>query len=218
MTVYVAGNGQIRPGRFTNAVATATRAAKIFGAHGAQRPRLLLAGIAGELVDAYSFSVEFDNLDDFAAFSDDLGPDAEAQAFIQGLNAPDSAITQTATVLTADVPRDRPKRSERGAIVEVYFLRPRPGGAEGLVALASRFHDIVERHGAVTTHLLSVVHGGSQSGMLISVAEYPDNRAWARATNASNTTPEGQALTGEFASASSPGDLVFSGTYMDVPI
>jgi hypothetical protein len=218
MTVYVAGNGTIRPGRFTDAVATATRAGKIFGAHGAQRPRLLLAGTAGELVNAFAFSVEFDNLDDYAAFSDDLGPDAEAQAFIQSLNAPDSAITQAATLLTADVPRDRPKRSERGAIVEVFFMRPRPGAVEGLVDLSSRWHDAVERHGAVNTHLLSVIHGGSQSGLLISVAEYTDNRAWARATNAINTSPAGQALASEFASASGPGDLVFSGTYMDVPI
>ena len=63
-----------------------------------------------------------------------------------------------------------------------------------------------------------MVHGGSQTGMLISVAEYPDHQTWGRSTDATYATPEGQALTSELNGVTGPVDVVFSGIYIDLPL
>jgi hypothetical protein len=106
----------------------------------------------------------------------------------------------------------------RGQIVEVYFMRARPGGTDALISLAHRWHDLVESHGAVNAHLLSVIHGGSMSGTTISVTEWPDNETWGRGTEALMSSTDGQKLTAEFAAASGPGDVIMSGLYTQLPL
>jgi hypothetical protein len=103
-------------------------------------------------------------------------------------------------------------------VVEVYFLKPRPGRLDALVAAAARRFLMLERNGAVNTHLIRAVHGGSQTEMVMSVAEFADHETWARAIEAIDTSPEGQQLAAEFMGVDGPGDIAFSGLYVDVPL
>jgi hypothetical protein len=77
----------------------------------------------------------------------------------------------------------------------------------------------VTKHGAVAVHLLTTVHGGSATGTLISVAEYPDHRTWGEASEAITQSAEGQALTAEMlGSANAPFDIAFSALYTEIPL
>ncbi len=92
------------------------------------------------------------------------------------------------------------------------------GGFEATLELARRWDDFVEGHDAIGTSLLTAVHAGSQTGLLVSVAEYPDDRTWGRCAAALSSDPEAPAMASEFAGASSPADIACSGVYIDVPI
>jgi hypothetical protein len=211
-------NSQIKPGRRSDALAVCQEAVKLLERHGDTKPRVLLTSAAGELLDTISFSIEFPSLAEYGTFSDAIARDDELQAYQDRLGSPNSPLTPQAILVTAHIPGPRPPRDARGEIVEVYFLRARPGGADALISIAHRWHELVESHGAINTHLLTVVHGGSITGCTISVTEWSSNEAWGRGTEAYLASTEGQKLTAEFAAASGPGDVLMSGLYTQIPL
>jgi hypothetical protein len=211
-------NAQIKPGRQDDAIALVRDGVKVMNAAGAQHVRMLLAGGAGEAFGSLVMVSELDSLTEYGAFVDRIGQDAAAQAYIARFTEPNGPIVPTSTHITADVPSDLPTRAERGSVIEVYYMKARPGGLERLISMGIRHRSLVEQHGAVSSHLLTSIHGGSQTGLLMGVAEFADNEAWGRATESLNGDPDFQRATAEFFAADSPADVVFSGLFSDVPL
>jgi hypothetical protein len=144
--------------------------------------------------------------------------DGEIQSLLDQVSGPQSPVTPQAQILAADVTLGGPAPTEHGQVTEVYILRVRPGGLEAFLASTQRYRDLVEAHGSVGARLLTVVHGGSQTGLYVSTAEYADHQSWGRATDAWTTTPEGQALSADLASGAIPADIVTSGLYVEIPL
>jgi hypothetical protein len=217
MAVFASYNSQIKPGRRLDAIALASEAAKLIERHGGGHPRLLLTGVAGELIDSGVFVTEFDSLAAYGAFADDSATDAEMlelQDRVAGTNSP---VIPQAQLLAADLP-GRPAPSERGAVSEVYIMRVRPGGLEAFLQSTHRWCDLVEANGAIGARALRILHGGSQTDLYVSVAEYASHQAWGQATDAWTNTEIGQQLAADLASGALPADIVSSGLYAEVPI
>jgi hypothetical protein len=218
MAVSLATISRVNPGRTLDAIALASSAAKLVERHGGHTPRLLATDVVGEQVSMMLFVAEFDSLANYGEFSDEVAGDSEIQSLIDRLNGPDSPVTLLSQQLSADVPLDRTMASGRGRVIEVYLVRVHTGGLQSFLDSSHRFFDLVEEHGAVGTRLITIVHGGTQTGLYASVAEYPDHQTWGRATDAWTITPAGQALAADLASGAIPAEIVTSGLYAEVPI
>jgi hypothetical protein len=208
VTVYGSLNAQIKPGRTEDAIALVKEGVPIMTKAGARSVRLLLGTSAGEAFQSLVMNSDFDSVSAYGRFLDKLGADAAAQSYVARFSDPDSPVVPTATFVTADVPSDHPSRPDRGSVVEVHYMKARPGGLDRLIAMATHHRSLIEKHGAINTHVITALHGGSQSGLIMAVAEFPDNESWG------NTTE----MTSAFFAADSPADVVFSGIFADVPL
>jgi hypothetical protein len=217
MTVFLSYNSQIKPGRRLDAIALAGGAAKLVERHGGSHPRLLLTGVAGELIDSGAFVIEFDSLAAYGAFADDIATDAEMMELQERASGANSPVTAQAQLLAADLP-GRPAPSDRGAVSEVYIMRVRPGGLDAFLESTHRWCDLVEANGAIGARALRIVHGGSQTDLYVSVAEYASHHAWGQATDAWTNTEIGQQLAADLAAGTIPAEIVSSALYTEVPI
>jgi hypothetical protein len=218
MAVSFATISRVNPGRTLDAVALASSAAKLVERHGGHTPRLLASDVLGEQVSMMIFAAEFDTLAAYGAFADESAADSEIQSIIDRATGPQSPVTLLAQQLAADVPIGRTMAAGRGNVIEVYLMRVGTGGLQSFLDATQRWCHLVEGHGAVATRLLTIVHGGSQTGLYASVAEYPDHQTWGQATDAWTNTAEGQQLAADLASGAIPAQITSSGLYVEIPI
>jgi len=217
MAVFLSYNSQIKPGRRLDAIALAGEGAKLIERHGGGHSRLLLTDVAGEVMDGGVFVTEFDSLDAYGAFADQIANDAEILAIGDRVVASNSPVIPQAQVLAADI-LAAPTTTTHGSVSEVYIIRVLPGGVEAYVAATQRWADLVLAHGAIAARGLRIVHGGSQSDLYVSVAEYASHQAWGRGTEAWSNTKEGQQLAAQIGTKDLPAQIVSSGLYVEVPL
>jgi hypothetical protein len=218
MAISQAVISRVNPGRTLDAIALASSAAKLVERHGGHQIRLIATDVMGEQVGMLLFISEFDSLSEYGAFADAITADSEVQALVERASAPDSPVTLVAQQLAADVPGGRPPRAGRGNVIEVYLMRVEPGGHQRFIESSSRFRELVEGQGAVATRLVRILHGGSQTDLYASVAEYADHQSWGRATETWTASPEGLQLESELNTGALPAQIVSSGLYVEVPI
>jgi hypothetical protein len=65
---------------------------------------------------------------------------------------------------------------------------------------------------------MRISHGGSQTDLYVSVAEFASHQAWAQATEAFNNSAEGQQLAAALGTEKLPIQIVSSALYVQVPI
>jgi hypothetical protein len=217
MAVVLSYNSQIKPGRRLDAIALASEAAKLVERHGGGQSRLLLTEVAGEQISSGSFVIQFDTLAAYAAFADEAATDSEMQSLGDRAAGPESPVTPQAQILAADLPGSEAS-SARGSVAEVYIVRVNPGGLEAYLRSTQQWANLVQGHGALATRAMRIAHGGSQTDLYVSVAEYASHQAWAQATEAFVNSAEGQQLAAAIGTEKLPAQIVSSGLYVEVPL
>jgi hypothetical protein len=217
MAVVLTYNSQIKPGRRLEAIALAGEAAKLIERHGGGQTRLLLTEVAGEQISAGSFVIQFDTLAAYAAFADETATDTEVQSLGDRAAGPDSPVIPQAQILAVDLPGSE-ATSARGNVVEVHIVRANPGGLDALFQSTQQWSQVLQANGALATRAMRISHGGSQTDLYVSVAEYASHQAWAQATDAFNNSAEGQQLAAALGTEKLPIQLLSSSLYVDVPL
>ncbi|HXW82378.1 MAG TPA: hypothetical protein VEJ84_22970 [Acidimicrobiales bacterium] len=216
MRVFHSTNGKVQGGQLEAAVALASEAAKLLGAHGGEiRFYLSLAG--GEDVNGTLFSQEYESPEALGAAIDALADNAELQALAARLNGPGSPVVITSQSMGMDLPLGRTPKAGRGSILEVHTSHINPGRFEKAVAESAEVCAFVEANGAVNARAIQLTYAGMASGLLALVWEHENMAAQARTASAW-FTDEGVALQMRSMGATPATTRVASALYNEVPI
>jgi hypothetical protein len=209
--------GRVKPGRYEDFISQALEATKLYERLGANNVRMFSAGVAGEAFGTWTFTSEYESMEAYGAFSDELMVDSEMQALMMRIQSPDNPSTIESINVAVEIPV-RKSKGGRGALSVVNVSRTHPGGLERSLALGARACEFVERHGAVDARMFDLVAAGLGAGMSISTWEFENARAWGKAIDAFNTDPEGQAIALEAMAPDAPLTRVFEGVYTQIPL
>ncbi len=216
MRVFHSTNGKVQGGQLEAAVASASEAAKLLGAHGGEiRFYLTLAG--GEDVNGTLFSQEYESPEALGAAFDALADNVELQALTARLNGPGSPTVITSQSMGIDLPLGRTPKAGRGSILEVHTSHINPGRFEDAIAESAEVCAFVEANGAVNARAIQLTYAGMASGMLALVWEHENMAAQAR-TAAAWSTDEGVALQMRGMGAAPATTRVASALYNEVPL
>jgi len=217
MTVLNSILGRVKPSRFEDFVNQALEAAKLHERLGASNVRLFTAGPSGEAFGTWTFSMEFESMEAYGAFTDILMADSEMQALMMRVQSEENPSTIENITLAVEIPV-RTSKGGRGPVSVVNVSRTHPGGLERSLALGARACAFVENHGAVDARMYDLVASGSGAGMTMSTWEFETMRAFGACIDAFNTDPEGQAIAVDATAADAPLTRVFEGIYTQIPL
>jgi hypothetical protein len=190
---------------------------KLFERLGCKRVRLAEAVTAGEASGSWSFSGEFESLDAWGKFGDDISADPELLAVMSRIRAVNSPIVIQQQSIAIELSVRTPKPG-RGRLTEVYVSRPTPGRFEDAVAMAARACAFAESKGAVNGRVSQLNHAGMGVGNLLVTWEHESSRALAGLLQAWGEDAEAMEIASELNAASPSSTLVFSGVYADIPL
>ena len=215
MRVFNSTIGKVRDGQMEDAVAVAGEAAKLVGRHGGD-VRFFAAG-AGQEVNSTLFTISYDSPEAMGRGFDELGADAELQAFMTRLNGPKSPSVITAQSMGIEVPIGRTPKSGAGSVLEVHTSRVNPGRMEEVIAQAAEVCKFVEANGAVNARLLQLTYAGPRSGLTLLAWELENMQAHARLGSAW-FEKAGLALQAKTMTANPASEQVGSGLWNEIPL
>jgi hypothetical protein len=217
-TVLDSVMGRVKPGRMEDHLAMAVEVVKLFDRLGAKNPRLAMAVATGEPAGTFTFSTEYPNAEAWGEVADSINADAEFQAFVARVSAPEapSEIIQFTTATEIPLRENNPTL---GTVIEVHVTRPIPGKFEEGLAQAARVCELVEAHGATNARLWQMGFAGLGSGLQMLAWECENMKTQGRLSDAWGTDPEMAdiAVNARFGSAITA-TPVFDGLYQVVPI
>jgi hypothetical protein len=217
MSVILSSMGRVKPGRYGDFVSQAAQASKLYERFGGRAPRVLFAGLAGEAIGSWTFSVEFDDLASFGAASDHYGADPEAQTFMLQLQEEANPSTLEQVNVCVEIPI-RESKGGRGSIVALYVSKVHPGALEAALELGAKACEFVEAQGALDARIFTLIGSGSGTGMTMTMWELDSMRAYAKVIDGFTTEPAGQALAAAQSSGDAPVTTVFEGVYNEISI
>ena len=210
--------GRVKPGRMEDHLGMAVEVVKLMERLGADSPRLAMAVATGEPAGTFTFSTEYPDASRWGEIGDEINNDAEFQAFIQRVSAPEapSEILQFSTA--SEIPL-RENNPTRGNVIEVHVTRPIPGKFEKGLAEAARVCELVEQNGATNARLWQMGYAGLGSGLQMMSWETADMKTQGRLQDAWERVPEMAeiAVQARFG-ADITATPVFDGLYQVVPI
>lgn len=210
--------GRVKPGRMEDHLAMGVEVVKLMDRLGAQNPRLAMAVATGEPAGTFTFSTEYASGEAWGEISDAINADAEFQAFIQRVSAPEapSDILQFTTATEVALRENNPTL---GNVIEVHVTRPVPGKFEEGLAQAARVCELVEQNGATNARLWQLGYAGLGSGVQMMSWETADMKTQGRLQDAWERVPEMAeiAVQARFG-AQITATPVFDGLYQVVPI
>ena len=216
MTVVNVFIGQPKPGRYEDALELNRASKKLLERHGAKNPRVLLGAVSGSAYGTIVNSCEFDDLEAWGAFYDDVMADEELLAMlaqVRGANTP--YTTQSISVVT-EIPMGR-TRSDNGNVVATFMSAPVPGRFEEAIALGGQFFDVVERHGARNCRGFQQPANGVLPDVLVAVMDFDNMRAYGAAMSSFLSDPAGQSIVETVQSPDSPIKSISTDIYTEIP-
>ena len=207
--------GRVKDGQLEAAVGVAGEAAKLLSRHGGDI-RFFVAG-AGAEVNSTLFSIEYESPDALGRAFDALGQDAELQALMTRVNAPNSPTVLTAQAMGMELPLGRTPKAGKGSILEVHTSRLNPGRMEEAISQAAEVCEFVEANGAVNARLLQLTYAGLGSGLTAFTWEVENMHAHARMASAW-FTDAGLALQAKSMTANPATVQVSSELWNEVPL
>jgi hypothetical protein len=217
VTVILSTVGRVKPGRYSDFLAQAAQASKLYQRLGTRPPRLMMAGLAGEAFGSWTFSLEFDDLDSFGVVTDQYQADPEAQASMMQMHEEDSPTVIEQVNLAGEVPV-RESKGGRGNVVALYASKIHPGGLERGLELGVKGCDFAEAHGSLDARMFNLIGSGSGTGVTVTMWEFESIRAYAKVIDAFTTEPAGQAIAIAATSADTPVTGIFEAVYNEIPI
>jgi len=215
MRVFNSTMGKVKDGQLEAAVGVAGEAAKLVSRHGGD-VRFFLAG-AGAEINSTLFSIEYESPEALGRAFDALNQDAELQAFMTRVNAPNSPTVLTAQAMGMELPLGREPKAGKGSILEVHTSRLNPGRTEEAISEAAEVCAFVEANGAVNARLLQLTYAGLGSGLTVFTWEVENMQAHARMASAW-FTDAGLALQARTMTANPTSVQVSSELWNEVPL
>ncbi|MBV8304259.1 MAG: hypothetical protein JOZ04_08615 [Acidimicrobiia bacterium] len=196
----------------------AVEVTKLMERLGARNPRLAMAVSSGEPAGTFTFSTEHENGEAWGEFGDAINADAEFQAFIMRVSAPEAPSEILQFTSATEIPL-REANPTFGNVISVHVTRPIPGKFEQGLEAATKACELLERAGATNARLWQMGYAGMGSGMQMLSYECADMKTLGRLGDRWSDDPE----MAEFAMRSRFGDAVtntpvFDGLYQVVPI
>ena len=210
--------GRVKPGRMEDHLAMGVEVVKLMDRLGAQNPRLAMAIASGEPAGTFTFSTEYESGEAWGEISDAINADAEFQAFIQRVSAPEapSDILQFTTATEIAL---RENNATLGTVIEVHVTRPIPGKFEEGLAQATRVCELVEQNGATNARLWNMGYAGLGSGLQMMSWETADLKTQGRLQDAWERVPEMADIAIRYRYGTEmTATGVFDGLYQVVPI
>jgi hypothetical protein len=210
--------GRVKPGRMEDHLAMGVEVVKLFDRLGAKHPRLAMAVASGEPAGTFTFSTEYESGEAWGEVSDTINADAEFQAFIQRVSAPEAPSDILQFTTANEIPL-RENNPTLGNIIEVHVTRPLPGKFEAGLVQATRVCELVEQHGATNARMWQMGYAGLGSGLSMLAWETPDLKTHGRLQDLWGSDPEMAdiAMKSRFG-AEITAAPVFDGLYQVVPI
>jgi hypothetical protein len=216
MTVISSSFTRCAPGRRDDFKALALEGMKLFERHGARHVRLLAPATAGEQSTTYVLTNEFENAADYGAFVDDLYRDAELDAYVARMNAPESPLVVESRSLATELPLDRNGSTIHGSVIESYEFTVVPGRFEQCRDLAHMAFDFFEQCGATNCRWMELTDAGNRSGHQVGLWEFENMQAWGNSLDSLRSNPAGTAILETLHGDARPISLVSSGIYRDL--
>jgi hypothetical protein len=191
---------------------------KLFDRLGAKNPRLAMAIASGEPAGTFTFSTEYETGEAWGEVADAINADAEFQAFIQRVSAPEAPSDILQFTTANEIPL-RENNPALGNVIEVHVTRPLPGKFEDGLAQGTRVCELVEQHGATNARMWQMGYAGLGSGMSMLSWETPDLKTHGRLQDLWASDPEMAdiAMKSRFGTEMTAAP-VFDGLYQVVPI
>lgn len=218
MTVNLSLQSRVQPGRFQDAIGLAHETEKVCERHGAREVRLLRPAVAGEATNQLTLSIEFDDIEKYGAWSDEMGADSDVQSLQMRVMEPNSPVTVENQSLSIELPTGRTPKPGRGTIVEIYVTRPTPGQYEKSVEQGITACNVVEKAGAVNARLSAISFSGMGQGLTVASWEWADMKAFAKGFRAWETDKKAKALADAINQANPASTIVWSGLYQVIPL
>jgi hypothetical protein len=210
--------GRVKPGRMEDHLAMGVEVVKLMDRLGAGNPGLAIAIASGEPAGTFTFSTEYENAEAWGEISDAINADAEFQAFIQRVSAPEAPSDIMQFTTATEIPL-RENNPTLGNVIEVHVTRPIPGKFEEGLEQAARVCELVEAHGATNARLWQMGYAGLGSGLQMLAWECENLKTQGRLADAWGTDPAMAeiAVQARFGNAITA-TPVFDGLYAVVPI
>ena len=212
MSVFM---GQPKAGRYDDVMAINEKSKKILERHGAKNIRILVAIVSAAAYGTVINSSEYDDLEAWGAFYDEVTADDELLTIMRQVQSADTPFLTQSLQAVTEIPLGR-SRGANGKILSTYVSTPVPGRYEAAIALASRAYDVLERAGARNCRLFAQQATGVQPELLVSTMDFDNMRSYGRTLEALSSDPAGQALMAAIQSSDSPIRAVTTEIYSEV--
>jgi hypothetical protein len=214
--VVTSFQAQIRPGGLERALDLTRRAAKPIERTGATSVRAF-RGATGENYGNLLLAIEYPSMKAYGAGYDQIMKDDEIVSVLASVEAADSPYTaQQAIAVSTEIPIGIP--AKRGPVLQAILSRPTPGRLEDSIELGSKAGNLLVKSGALSSRLFQTGFAGSLSGLLVLVTEYASMAALGEASEKLMESKETEALLKEVNGPKSPGTIISSDIYTELPL
>jgi hypothetical protein len=215
MTVVSVFMGQPKAGRYDDVMAINEKSKKILERHGAKNIRILVAAVSAAAYGNVINSSEYDDLEAWGAFYDEVMADDELLTIMRQIQGADTPFLTQSLQAVNEIQLGR-NRGANGKILVTYVSIPVPGRYEAAIALAGRAYDALERVGARNCRLFAQQATGVQPELLVSTMDFDNMRSYGKAIEAFSADPAGQALMAATQSSDSPIRALTNEIYTEV--
>jgi hypothetical protein len=216
MTVISTYLGQVKAGRFEDALEMSRRAAKPLERLGAHNVRVLRGAASAEAFGVFVLTMEYENNEAWGESYDRIMADDELLSIMAQADSETSPYTSQSIVVGTDIPLGCP--TGQGNVVQVTVSKPLPGRFQDTIDLSVKVGALFTRLGAVGSRLLWLGAAGSQAGLMVLTSEYPNMKALGKAADAFMADADGQAILDAAFGVSAPTTILSQEVYQEIPL
>jgi hypothetical protein len=214
--VVTSFQAQIKPGGLERALDLTRRGAKSLERTGATSVRAF-RGATGENYGNLLLAIEYPSMKAYGVGYDQIMKDDEVVSVLATMDAADTPYTaQRAIAVSTEIPIGTP--AKRGPVLQAILSRPNPGRVEDAIELGSKAGNLLVKSGALSSRLFQTGFAGSLSGMHVLVTEYANMAALGEAYEKLMEAKETEALLKEVNGPKSPGTIISSDIYTELPL
>jgi len=216
MTVISTYLGQVKPGRFDDAMEMSRRVAKPLERLGAHNIRVLRGAVSAEGYGSLVFTTEYESNELWGESTDRMMADDELVSVISQADGEASPYASQSIVVGNEIPLGC--ATGQGNVVQVTISKPLPGRFQDCIDLSVKVGASFTKQGALGARLLWMGVAGSQTNTLVLTAEYPNMKALGKAADDFMGSKDGQAIMEAAFGPNAPTMILSQEIYQEIPL